>query len=110
MRQREPRAVQELPLEPEETAAAVFGVATDGVARCREVGPDLMGAAGLQPRPDKREAVEEALDLEMRASGPGLRRPRRHAGAPAGVAPDRRIDRSSPCTEATLDQGKILAL
>ena len=67
--------MQELALQAEAPRAAVGAVAGERMADRGEVGPDLVRAAGLQPRADQRVAVEEALDLEVRA-GLARRRPR----------------------------------
>src|SRR3954451_4794981 len=62
------RTVQELARQAEPLAAfpaSVRGVAADGMADRREVRPDLMGAAGLEPNAQQRRAREPLENPEV---------------------------------------------
>ena len=56
MLEREPRRVEELPLEPEVSCDPVGPVAGDGQLDRGEVDADLVGPAGLEPHAQERVA------------------------------------------------------
>ena len=96
MREREPRRVQELALEPVAAGAAVLRVARDRVPDGLHVRADLMRAARLQPHAQQRVRGQRPLDDEVGDRGARLVRLGGDAGAHAAVAAERGVDRPAP--------------
>ena len=94
---------------PSDAGVAVLGVAGHGVADRLQVGADLVRAAGLEPHPQQRVAVEHALGLEVGDRGAAVGGVGRHAGAHAAVAAERRLDRAGAGVGAALDEREVLA-
>ena len=89
----EPVGVQELALEPVAAVAAVGRVAEQRVADRGEVGADLVGAAGLQPRLEVGLGAEQLEHLEVGARLARGRAGDRHPVALPRGAADRGVDR-----------------
>jgi hypothetical protein len=87
---------------------AIEFVADDGSANVGEVNPDLVGAAGEQPQPERGVLGKP---LQYRELGyrlaPGDTDP--HAPGPLGVPAERRLDPAVFLSEASFDQGPVLA-
>ena len=109
MGEREPRGVEELPLQAEVSPDAVRGIAGDRQVDRGEMDADLMGAASLEPDAEERMARQELLELEV-----GHRRARRVgvegvAEPVVPVPPDRRVDRAPPRLWLSDDEREVLA-
>jgi hypothetical protein len=108
MREGQARGVEELPLEPEIPRDPVGRVAGDGEVDRREVDPDLVGSARLEPDAEKRVLREELLELEVRH---GLARRggvERVAEPIVPVPADRRLDRPAPRPRPPRDEREVL--
>src|SRR5436190_6522104 len=106
----EPGAVQELAGEAVAAGVAIAWITRQGMADRREVGADLVRAAGLQPRLDEGVPGQALDHPEMGArlsGGPTAHRPPR--GAPE-VAPEGGVDRPRARARLALDQRQVAAL
>ena len=110
VREREPRRVQELPLEPVQTARPVLAVAADRMADRRHVDADLVRAPGVQHDPQQRRVPAAPLELEVRARLARLGRCRSTSASGRGGG-GRSARRSSPCRAGGLavDERQVLA-
>ena len=106
--------VQELARQAEPPAAVAppyARVAAHRMADRREVGADLVGAAGLEPHAQQRGARQRLHDLEVgdRAAG-ACRCASTSTVRVAAVAADRRVDRAAAASGRPVDERQVLAL
>src|SRR5919106_1632244 len=106
------RRVEELAVQAEPAAARgapVGGVAADRVVDRRQVGPDLVGAASLEPDPQQGGARQAPDDLEVGDRGARHVRAGRHQRPSLPIAPQRRVDRAALGVGVAAHEGQVLA-
>src|SRR4051794_10107192 len=96
MSEREPRRMQELPLQTEIVSDPVHPVTRDGKADRLEVHPDLVRPPGLEANAQKRSIAQLPLDREVRDRVARRRRIDRMPGRLMAVSADRRLDPARP--------------
>jgi hypothetical protein len=110
MREREPRRVEELPVETEVAADAVGRVACDGEADRRKVNADLVHTPGFEADAEECMSREQLLELEV---CDGLARcvcVERLTRRVAAVTADRCLDPPGARPRLAPDEGDVLTL
>src|ERR687897_188134 len=107
MAKAEAGSVQELAPESVPLGVAVARVPRDRVADGREVGADLVRAAGLEADVDEGVLRKQLDDLEMSTRLPRPPASHRHSLARPVIAATRGVDRPAPRADPPLDQGDV---
>src|SRR5690349_5622397 len=109
MFEREPRGVQELPLEAELSGTAVERVTGDRQVDRGEMHADLVRPSRLERRAQERVARQQPLDLEISDGVAGRVRVERMPQRIVAIASDRRFDRAAVRARPPDDEREILA-
>jgi hypothetical protein len=109
MVEREPRRVEELPLEAEIARDAVERIAGDGKVDRGEMHADLVRTARCKADTQERPLRQELLELEVRHRRTRCGGVERVPEAVVPVAADRRVDRPSPGSGLPHDEPEVLA-